>query len=235
MLLSIIIPSYNEEHTIAPLLEKVKASVLPDGLDKEIIVVNDGSKDRTSQVLEPFVRQGVKVFHQANAGKTAALMRGIKECAGDIILIQDADLEYDPAQYPLLLTPILNKEAQVVYGSRFLGVIEGMEPVNRFANVISNRTFSLLWGTRMTDINTCYKVFTREAFEGIDIVSSNFAFETEVTVKFLQKGLAIKEVPIHYVARSRGQGKKIRWSTAMEMYWPIIKYRFSPNTNQRLA
>ena len=228
MQISIVIPAYNEQNTIGPLLEKVLSAALPQGMTKEIIVVNDGSKDKTAQVLNGFAQNSsIKVFTQANAGKTAALMRGIQESRSDIILIQDADLEYDPNQYTQLLAPILNGETQVVYGSRFLGAIENMQPINRFANVVSNWTFSLLWGVRITDINTCYKVFTRQAFSGIDITSHNFAFETEVTVKFLRKGLKIKEVPIHYVARSRQQGKKINWSTALEMYWPIMKYRFS--------
>ena len=229
-LLSIVIPAYNEENTVVPLLEKVMAAGLPPGINKEILVVNDGSRDRTGEVLDRFARDNalVRVFHQSNAGKTAALVRGVKGSAGDIILIQDADLEYDPNQYAKLLDPILSGQTQVVYGSRFLGTIEGMGPINRFANVVSNLTFSLLWGRRMTDINTGHKVFTRRAFEGIDIISRNFAFETEVTVKFLKKGLTIKEVPIYYKARTRAQGKKINWSTAMEMYWPIIKYRLFP-------
>ena len=210
-----------------PLIEKVKAVALPGNLSREIIVVNDGSTDGTAQALGRFSGDGtIKVLTQANAGKAAAVVRGIKESSGDIILIQDADLEYDPAQYPQLLLPILNGETEVVYGSRFLGTIKGMEPMNRFANLFSNYTFSLLWGRKLTDINTCYKIFARRAIEGIDITAKNFAFETEITVKMLKRGTTIKEVPIHYTARSRGQGKKIRWSTALQMYWPIIKLRF---------
>lgn len=151
---------------------------------------------------------------------------GFSNASGDIMLVQDADLEYDPNEYGNLLEPILKGEYQVVYGSRFLGKIQSMEFINRFANVVSNWTFSLLWGNRITDINTCYKVFTRQAFEGITITTQNFAFETEVTIKFLKKGLKIKEIPIDYKARTREQGKKIRWSTALQMYWPILKYRF---------
>ena len=228
MKLSIIIPVYNEEATIAPLLDKVKAVALPDGLSREIIVVNDGSSDNTAQVLQDFKKDSfIKILVQNNTGKTAALMHGLSKATGDILLIQDADLEYDPNQYPLLLDPILKKETRVVYGSRFLGTIKGMAPINRFANRLSNWTFSLLWGVRITDINTCYKVFTREAIEGIAITSRNFAFETELTVKLIKKNETIKEVPIHYQARSRQAGKKINWRTALEMYWPILKYRFS--------
>ena len=228
MKLSIIIPAYNEELAIVFLLEKVLAVVVPEGIFKEIIVVNDGSTDKTAELLEQFLknRGGIKVFAKPNGGKTSAIMKGIKESTGDIILIQDADLEYDPAEYPELLKPILDGESQVVYGSRFMGTIKGMEPINRFANVASNRTFSLIWGTYITDINTCYKVFTRKAIEDIQITAHNFAFETEMTVKLLKKGITIKEVPIRYKARSRQEGKKIRWRTALEMYWPIIKYRF---------
>lgn len=228
MLLTVVIPAYNEEKTIREIVEKVRAVQLPGGLSKEIIIVNDGSKDGTADVLKAFANDpSITVFHKENGGKTSALMTGIRAAKGDIILIQDADLEYDPIQYPKLLEPILSGEVQVVYGSRFMGDIKDMKFINWFANTVSNITFTALWGTKITDINTCYKIFTRKAFEGIDIVTSNFAFETEVTVKFLRKGLKIKEVPIEYVARSRAEGKKIKWGTAMEMYWPIIKYRFS--------
>lgn len=134
-------------------------------------------------------------------------------------------MEYDPCQYPKLLQPILEGHAEVVYGSRFLGRIEGMEPINRWANKISNRTFSFLYGVALTDINTCYKVFTRRVWEGTVITSRNFAFETEFTVKVLLRGFTIKEVAIDYTARTPKAGKKIKWSTALEMFWPIIKYR----------
>lgn len=227
MLISIIIPAYNEEKTITSIIEKVKSVSLPPGIMREIIVVNDGSRDKTAEVLNSYVNDSqVKVFHKSNGGKTSALLLGFSKAAGDILLVQDADLEYDPNEYGKLLEPILKGEFQVVYGSRFLGKIQSMEPINRLANAISNWTFSLLWGDRITDINTCYKVFTRKAFDGITITAQNFAFETEVTIKFLKKGLKIKEIPIDYKARTREEGKKIRWSTALQMYWPILKYRF---------
>jgi len=227
MKLSIIIPAYNEESTIEEIISKVQAVSLPEGISREIVVVNDGSKDRTADILSRFAGQADTVIvHQSNQGKTAALLTGFKNASGDILLVQDADMEYDPHQYSKLLQPILDGHTEVVYGSRFLGRIEGMEPINRWANKISNRTFNFLYGARLTDINTCYKVFTRRAWEGMVITSRNFAFETEFTVKLLFRGYTIKEVPIDYTARSRQAGKKIKWSTALEMFWPIIKYRF---------
>ena len=227
MKLSIVIPAYNEESTIQQIVEKVQAASLPGGLTREIVIVNDGSKDRTAEILNSFNgKAGMIIVHQSNQGKTAALLTGFKIATGDILLIQDADLEYDPDQYTKLLQPILDGQTQVVYGSRFLGRINAMQPVNRWANDISNVTFSILYGVPMTDINTCYKVFTRQAWEGMVITSKNFAFETEFTVKLLRRGYTIKEVAIDYTARSREAGKKIKWSTALEMFWPIIKYRF---------
>ncbi len=227
MKVSIIIPAYNEQAFIAAIIGKVKAVVLPDNLSKEIIVVNDGSVDQTPQILHMFAQDTmIKIFHQSNQGKAAALMTGLKNATGDIFLIQDADLEYDPGQYPCLLAPILAGKTDVVYGSRFLGNIRDMKFINRLANQMSNWTLRLLWGAHITDVNTCYKVFTRRSFEGITITSQHFAFETEITVKFLQKGMVIQEVPIDYTARTTKAGKKITWPTALEMYWPLIKYRF---------
>ncbi|MBU3927967.1 MAG: glycosyltransferase family 2 protein [Bacteroidetes bacterium] len=229
MKISIIIPAYNEEKTINLVLDKVLSVTLPEGMAREVIVVNDGSRDQTAEVLNRYDdHQDVKILHQAKQGKTAALVRGIAEAAGDILLIQDADLEYDPLQYPALLDPILKGEADVVHGSRFLGDIKDMRWINYWANQVSNWTLRALYRVNLTDINTCYKVFKREVIQGIRICSRNFAFETEVTAKLIRRGIRIKEVPIEYVARSHREGKKIRWMSALEMYWPIIKYRFYP-------
>ncbi len=227
MKLSIVIPAYNEEATIEEIITKVRAVPLPGGLSREMVIINDGSRDRTADILGRYSgQQDTVIIHQSNQGKTAALLSGFKNATGDILLVQDADLEYDPDQYGKLLQPILDGRTEVVYGSRFLGRIDGMEPVNRWANEISNRTFNFLYGVDLTDINTCYKVFTRRAWEGMVITSRNFAFETEFTVKLLHRGYTIKEVAIDYKARSRKAGKKIKWSTALEMFWPIIKHRF---------
>lgn len=227
MKLSVVIPAFNEESTIEEIVLKVREAPLPGGLSKEIVIVNDGSGDRTADRLSRFNgQQDIIIVHQNNQGKTAALLNGFKAATGDILLIQDADLEYDPREYPRLLQPILDGQAQVVYGSRFLGRIDNMEAVNRWANKISNLTFNFLYGAKLTDINTCYKVFPRKVLEGVVITSRNFAFETEFTVKLFSLGYTIKEVAIDYTARSRKAGKKINWSTALEMFWPILKHRF---------
>lgn len=227
MLLSVLIPVYNEEATLKAIIKKVQEAPLPDGMSKEIVIVDDGSTDGTSEILASFKDvPGLLIARQANQGKTGALLTALKMARGDVFLIQDADLEYNPQEYKALLTPIMNKETQIVYGSRFLLQVKGAEAINVWANGTSNFTLNLLYGTKITDVNTCYKVFTRKAYEGIQIKGSHFDLDTELTVKMLKKGLTIKEVPITYKPRSRAEGKKIKWSTALAMFWKIIKYRF---------
>lgn len=228
MKISIIIPVYNEEKTIGAVLDKVLSVELPEGMTREVIVVNDGSRDQTAEVLNRYNdRQDVKILHQANQGKTAALVQGIAEATGDILLIQDADLEYDPNEYSKLLDPILMNRADVVYGSRFKGIIRNMLFINRLANMISNIVFTLLYFYPLTDINTCFKVFRREVLKSIVIKSKHFEFETEVTAKVVNRGYKIFEVPIEYIARAKQEGKKICWRRALEMFWGILKYRFA--------
>jgi glycosyltransferase involved in cell wall biosynthesis len=228
MKISVIIPVYNEERTVVQVISAVKAVDLP-GMEKEIIVVNDGSTDKTAGALGRFDGDLiVKIFHQTpNQGKTAAIRRGLKESSGDLVLIQDADLEYSPAQYPALIAPLMRHEADAVYGSRFLGTIKNMAPINRWSNIFSNVSFNLLFGTKITDINTCFKLFRSADIKSLTIESDRFAFETEVTAKLIRKGVRIVEVPVDYEARSVAQGKKISWSAAWGMYWGIIRYRFS--------
>lgn len=228
MKLSIVIPAYNEEATVAQVISTVKAVSLPSGIDREIVVVNDGSSDGTAGVLGRFDGDRfVRIFHQTNQGKASAIRRGLKEVTGDLVLIQDADLEYDPGEYPYLLAPVLSGQADAVYGSRFKGTIEAMAPMNRFANVVSNITFNCLFGAGITDINTCFKLFRVNDIRSITIESDHFAIETEITAKLMRKGVRIVEVPIKYEARSVLQGKKINWPKALAMYWAIFHYRFA--------
>jgi glycosyltransferase involved in cell wall biosynthesis len=229
MKLSIIIPAYNEERTVAQVITAVKSVGLPAGVEREILVVNDGSSDGTAGALGRFDGDRlVRIFHQSsNQGKAAAIRRGLREAGGDLVLIQDADLEYHPSQYPQLLAPILRGEAGAVYGSRFAGTIEAMAPVNRAANRVSNITFNFLFGTRISDINTCFKLFWTADIRSITIQSEHFALETEITAKLIRRGVKIVEVPIVYQARSQGQGKKIDWPKALAMYGAIFRFRFS--------
>lgn len=227
MKISIIIPAYNEERTVTLVLDKVLSAKLPPNLTREVIVVNDGSIDRTGEILDNYNHHpNVKIYHQTNQGKTAALAKGIAEATGDIFLIQDADLEYNPDDYPALIEPFIKGKALVVYGSRFKGTIKRMHFVNRVANIISNLTVNLLFNVKMSDINTGYKVFKKSVLDNIELTSLGFAFETEITTKLLKKGYKILEVPITYVARSKKEGKKITWPKALLMYWKIIEYRF---------
>jgi len=225
MKLSVIIPAYNEEKTIAALLDQVIKTKLPSGMEKEIIVVDDGATDGTVGIVEQYVAKGtVRLFQQENMGKTGAVLKGIAESTGDVILIQDADLEYDPHQYSELLDPIVRGDELVVYGSRFMGSIKNMRFPMRLANIMTNITLNMIYGTKMTDNNTCYKVFHKKALEGIKITSTHFGFDCEVTVKLLKKGIHIHEIPIRYVARSKAQGKKITFVTSFGSYLQIFRY-----------
>jgi len=227
MKLSIIIPVFNEENTILKVLASVDAVTLPAGLMKEIIVVDDGSFDGTRDKIKSFVSRGplTALFQEGPQGKGAAVMRGIHTASGDIILIQDADLEYDPNDYPALLKPILTEKTSVVYGSRFIGQIKNMTLINRLANIFSNLTLTLLYGRIITDVNTCFKVFKKDVLNGFVINSKSFDIETELTAKLLRRNIKIVEVPIHYEARDSQSGKKMRWGHALRMYWGLFKYR----------
>jgi glycosyltransferase involved in cell wall biosynthesis len=228
MKLSILIPVYNEEKTILQVIDKVKMTPVPESIEKEVIIVDDGSTDQTRSLLKalpetPFVKI---YYHDKNKGKTAALVTGIEHAAGDYILIQDADLEYDPANYPRLLKPILEENRPVVYGSRFKGNIKNMAFINRIANHVSNVTMNMLFGQAITDLMTCYKVFRADILKSIPITSTRFSFETEITAKLFKRGVDILEIPIDYQARTRNEGKKITWGTALATYGVLLKCRF---------
>lgn len=226
MKLSIIIPVYNEKNTIKEIIRRVR-SVQLDNIEKEIIVVDDKSTDGTREILKMEEDSGLRVlYHPKNQGKGASIRTGLKYATGDLIVIQDADLEYDPEDYHKLIGPILKSKAQVVYGSRFTGEHRNMF----FWHYIGNRFLSLvtdlLYNTTLSDMETGYKLFTKEAVDGITIKSDRFNFEPEITAKILKKGIRIYEVPISYAGREFSEGKKITWRDGFVALWTLIKYRF---------
>lgn len=221
-LLSVIIPVYNEKTTIAEVIEKVSAVDLP--IEKEIIVVDDGSTDGTIEVLQ-LSRDKVRTTHLApvNVGKGAAVRIGLTLVNGDIILIQDADLELDPSEFRQLIQPILDEKTSVVYGSRFLQ--KNSVPVARYlANFLLTSATNLLFGTRLTDMETAYKVFTREVAQDLKLESNRFEIEPEITAQIALKGYEILEVPISYRPRTKSEGKKIKWRDGIKGFWTLLKY-----------
>ena len=226
MKLSIVIPIYNEIDYIATVIQRVQEVDLA-GIDKELILVDDASTDGTRDLLLSLAGNNLRVFLQdRNQGKGAALRRGFAEATGDIVLIQDADLEYDPKEYPRLLEPILSGRADVVYGSRF----SGGEPhrVLYFWHALGNRFLTLLSNAltnlNLTDMECCYKVFRREIIEKITIEENRFGFEPEVTAKVARLGCRIFEVGVSYAGRTYAEGKKIGWRDGVRAIWCILKY-----------
>ncbi len=225
--LSVVIPAYNEEKTLESIISRVEAVKLPD-LKKEIIVVDDCSRDGTRDVLRKLGNRCKAIYHTVNQGKGAALRTGFKEVTGDFAIIQDADLEYDPEEYPLLLQPLLDGKADVVYGSRFMGhrphrVLYFWHYLgNKFLTTLSNVFTNL----NLTDMETCYKAFTREALLKFrnELVSNRFGIEPEITARVAKHKLRIYEVGISYSGRTYAEGKKIGWKDGFSAIWAIAKF-----------
>lgn len=229
VLLSIIMPVYNEQSTIKKILNKV-VNAKVKGIEKEIIIVDDFSSDGTRDVLKGLKNSQIKIFfHEKNMGKGSAIRTGMEYTTGDIMLIQDADLEYNPEEYEKLLEPILKGNADVVYGTRLSYIklhIREMNLVHFAGNVFLTRFTNMLYGSKLTDMETGYKVFKRSALSGLKLKSSRFDFEPEITAKILKKGIRIQEVPITFNARAFSEGKKITVFDGLKAAYCLIKYRF---------
>ena len=224
MKLSILVPVYNERATVRDVLARLEE--VP--YDKEIIVVDDCSTDGTGDVLAAWRSPTVRVVrHARNQGKGAAIRTAIAHATGDIVIFQDADLEYDPGEYPALLAPILTGAADVVYGSRFLGGNRGFTPSQYFANRFLTLLTRILYGGSISDMEVCYKVFPTPVVKSMPLHASRFEIEPEITAKVLKRRLRVTEVPVSYRGRSYEEGKKINWRDGVKAVWALIKYRFT--------
>jgi glycosyltransferase involved in cell wall biosynthesis len=240
--LSVIMPVYNEIVTIAEIVRRVRAVPIevPTGFgtengktivfEREIVLVDDGSTDGTREFLRELAGDPdtVVLFHERNQGKGAAVRTGLHHATGDVMIVQDADLEYDPREYPLLLAPIVEGRAQAIYGSRFRG---GPTKAMFFWHMVGNRfvtlVTNLLYNTILSDMETCYKAFTREVAERLDLKASGWGFDPEITAQILRRGYRIYEVPISYTGREFDEGKKLDWRAGFVVLWTLIRCRFA--------
>jgi len=226
-LISIVVPVYNEANTVADVIQRLIAIDLP--APREILVVNDGSTDGTREVLDRIVqRPELRIIHaDKNGGKGSAIRIGFARATGSIVAIQDADLELDPAQIAQLVTPILEGRTRVVYGSRFLAGRPDAPWLSILANQVLTGFTNILYGGRITDMETCYKIMERDVAQSLHLESNRFDIEPEITAKLLRAGHSILELPIHFNPRSRAQGKKIGWRDGVRAIEVLLKYRFS--------
>jgi glycosyltransferase involved in cell wall biosynthesis len=225
-MLSVIIPVYNERATVAEVIRRVRSAKVPFVID--VVVVDDASTDGTDKVLAALTDSSVRVVtHESNQGKGAAIRTALEYARGDLLLIQDADLEYDPDDWPRLIDPIVKHKASVVYGSRFTGERKNMLMLHWLGNRFLSLTTNLLYKSTLSDMETCYKLFDRRVLEGMVIVSDRFNFEPEVTAKVLRRGYRIYEVPISYAGREVHEGKKITWRDGFAALSALVRYRFT--------
>jgi glycosyltransferase involved in cell wall biosynthesis len=223
-LLSVVMPAYNERTTIEEIIRRVLA--VP--LRIELIVIDDGSKDGTSEILERLQQElGFKLLRQANAGKGAALRSGFAAVTGDIAVIQDADLEYSPEDFPQLIDLIVHGKADVVYGSRFLGRHRAFMFAHYMGNKLLTLATNILYNTMLTDMETCYKAMRVEVLRSMTLKSNGFGIEPELTAKIFKRGYKVYEVPITYAGREYTEGKKITWVDGFGALWTLLKYRFT--------
>ena len=226
--LSVIVPVYNERNTVVEVLRRMRAVELPDGIDREIIVVDDGSDDGTRDVLNQLRDSTVRILaHPGNRGKGAAVRTGIEVASGDYVLIQDADLEYDPEDWPKLIAPVIRGRAQVVYGSRFTGERRNMLFLHWIGNRMLSFVTNVLYNTTLSDMETCYKLVDRELLCSLGLRANRFDLEPEITAKILKRRIRIYEVPISYTGREFDEGKKITWRDGFAALWTLAKYRFA--------
>jgi glycosyltransferase involved in cell wall biosynthesis len=226
-LISIVVPVYNEARTVAAVIQRLIAIDLP--APREILVVNDGSTDGTRDVLNAISeRPELRIIHaEKNGGKGSAIRIGFKQASGSVVAIQDADLELDPAQLAELVQPILDGRTRVVYGSRFLAGRPDAPWLSVFANQVLTAATNILYGGRLTDMETCYKVMAAEVAKSLNLESNRFDIEPEITAKLLRAGHSIVELPIRFEPRSRAQGKKIGWRDGVRAIQVLLKYRFT--------
>jgi glycosyltransferase involved in cell wall biosynthesis len=227
MKLSILIPVFNEESTLRQILAQVRAADVP-GIEKEVIIVDDGSTDASPSILATEAQAGdLRLLrHEHNRGKGAAIRTAMAQASGDLVLIQDADLEYDPRDYSRLVQPIVEGRVAVVYGSRFLGPRKAMLFWHMLGNKLLTLTTNILYNTILSDMETCYKCFRADVIRDIPLRSRRFEFEPEITAKVLKRGHRIFEVPISYYGREYHEGKKITWRDGPIALWTLLKYRF---------
>jgi glycosyltransferase involved in cell wall biosynthesis len=227
--LSIIIPVYNEEKTLAKIVDRVQ-KVRLNRVNKELIIVNDASKDDSQGIIEQLKKKYDNIIsfkHDANQGKGAAIRTGLKHFSGDMVVIQDGDLEYNPEDFKKMIKPVMEGKASVVYGSRLLGHITGFSiPTHYYGNKFLSFVTGVLYGARITDMETCYKMMTRDVAKSINLKSNRFDIEPEITVKILKKKHKILEIPIDYNCRTFEEGKKITWKDGIVAILTLFKYRF---------